>query len=90
VRALPGAFILLGLVASASAEGAWVLAEMGKQGATTPVSGHATLAERAEDCGTALLAVGYQEVEKCKVAAVGTACVTDKEIAHTEAEEKRR
>jgi hypothetical protein len=25
VRALPGAFILLGLVASASAEGAWVL-----------------------------------------------------------------
>jgi hypothetical protein len=36
---------LLALVASASAEGPWLLAEIGKQGALTPVSGHASLTE---------------------------------------------
>jgi hypothetical protein len=36
---------LVAFAASASAEGAWVLAEIGKQGAAAPVSGHATLTE---------------------------------------------
>jgi hypothetical protein len=45
---------------------------------------------RRHGCGKALLAVGYQEVEKCKVATVGTACVTDEEIARAEAEERRQ
>jgi hypothetical protein len=45
---------------------------------------------RRHGCGKALLAVGYQEVEKCKPAAVGAACVTDEEIARAEAEEKSR
>lgn len=39
---------------------------------------------RRHACGKALIAVGYQEVEKCKVAAAGALCVT------AEAEEKRR
>ena len=45
MRALLGGFILLGLAASAWAEGPWLLAEIGKQGVPTPVSGHATLTE---------------------------------------------
>jgi hypothetical protein len=36
---------LLALATSASAEGVWVLAEVGKKGAATPVSGHATLTD---------------------------------------------
>jgi len=31
------------------------------------------------------MAVAYQEVEKCKVAAVGVTCVTDEEVARAEA-----
>ena len=45
---------------------------------------------RRRACGKALLGVGYQEVEKCKVATAGTPCVTDEEIAHAEAEERKR
>jgi hypothetical protein len=44
---------------------------------------------RRHACGQALLAVGYHEVEKCKVAAAGALCVTDEEIARAEAEESR-
>lgn len=44
---------------------------------------------RRQACGKALIGVGYQEVEKCKVAARAAACVTDEEIARAEAEEKR-
>lgn len=44
---------------------------------------------RRHSCGKAHIAVGYQEVEKCKVAAAGTPCVTDEEIARAEAEEKK-
>jgi hypothetical protein len=40
-------------------------------------------------CGKTLIGVGYTEVEKCKAAAAGSACVTDDEIARAEAEEKR-
>jgi hypothetical protein len=36
---------LLALATSASAEGVWVLAEIGKQGTATPVSEHTTLTE---------------------------------------------
>jgi hypothetical protein len=36
---------LLTFAASAFAEDAWVLAEIGKEGAATPVSGHVTLTE---------------------------------------------
>jgi hypothetical protein len=36
---------LLALAASASAEGLWVLAEIGKQGTVTPISEHATLTD---------------------------------------------
>jgi hypothetical protein len=36
---------LLALTAPFSAEAAWVLAEIGKEGAATPVSGHVTLTE---------------------------------------------
>jgi hypothetical protein len=36
---------LLALATSASAEGAWTLAEIDKQGVATPVTGHATLAD---------------------------------------------
>lgn len=36
---------LLALVTPASADDSWMLAEVGKQGAATPVSRHATLAE---------------------------------------------
>jgi len=45
---------------------------------------------RRQACGKAFLAVGYQEVEKCKVAASGTLCVTEEEMARAEVEEKRR
>lgn len=45
---------------------------------------------RRRACGKAFIAVGYQEVEKCRVAATGEPCVTDDEIARAEAEEKRR
>lgn len=44
---------------------------------------------RRHGCGKALIAVGYREVEKCKVAAAGALCVTDEEMARAEAEEKR-
>lgn len=44
---------------------------------------------RRQACGKAFIAAGYQEVEKCKVAAAGAPCVTDEEIARAEAEEKR-
>ena len=44
---------------------------------------------RRQACGKALIGVGYTEVEKCKVAAAGAPCVTDDEIAHAEAEERR-
>jgi hypothetical protein len=44
-RILLALLCLLALTTSASAEGPWVLAEIGKQGAPTPVSGHATLTE---------------------------------------------
>ena len=44
---------------------------------------------RRQACGKALIGVGYQEVEKCKVAAVGAPCVTDEEIARAEAGGKR-
>jgi hypothetical protein len=43
---------------------------------------------RRNNCGKALLAQGYVEVEKCKVVSVGTACVTDAEIQAAEAAEK--
>ncbi|MFI5375866.1 MAG: hypothetical protein ACHQ8D_14650 [Candidatus Rokuibacteriota bacterium] len=36
---------LLALVTPTSAGGSWMLAEIGKQGALVPVSGHATLTE---------------------------------------------
>ena len=45
---------------------------------------------RRRACGEAFIAVGYQEVEKCKVAATGAPCVTDEDIARAEAEEKKR
>jgi hypothetical protein len=45
---------------------------------------------RRHGCGKALLAVGYQEVEKCQAAPVGAPCVTDEEIVRAEAEEKSR
>jgi hypothetical protein len=45
---------------------------------------------RRRACGKAFISVGYQEVEKCKVAAPGAACVTDEEIARAEAEERKR
>jgi hypothetical protein len=45
---------------------------------------------RRHGCGKALLAVGYQEVEKCNVTAVGAPGVTDEEIARAETEEKGR
>jgi hypothetical protein len=44
---------------------------------------------RRRACGKTLIGVGYTEVEKCKAAAAGSACVTDDEIARAEAEEKR-
>jgi hypothetical protein len=44
---------------------------------------------RRRACGKTLISVGYTEVEKCKAAAAGSACVTDDEIARAEAEEKR-
>lgn len=44
---------------------------------------------RRHGCGKALMGAGYQEVEKCKAAEPGTPCVTDEEIAHAEAEERR-
>ena len=44
-RALLAPLFLLALAPSAAADGAWVLVETGKQGATTPVSNHATLTE---------------------------------------------
>jgi hypothetical protein len=37
--------LLSPLATSAAAEDGWVLAEIGKQGAATPISGHATLTE---------------------------------------------
>ena len=37
--------LLLALATCAAAEGAWVLAELGKQGVVSPVSGPATLTE---------------------------------------------
>jgi len=44
---------------------------------------------RRRACGKALIGVGYQEVEKCKVAAAGAPCVTPEEIARAEADQKR-
>jgi hypothetical protein len=44
---------------------------------------------RRRACGKALIGVGYQEIEKCKIAAAGTPCVTEEEMARAEAEEKR-
>jgi hypothetical protein len=43
---------------------------------------------RRYNCGKRLLAEGYIEVEKCKKAATGTACVTDAEIRTAEATEQ--
>ena len=45
---------------------------------------------RRRGCGKALISVGYQEVEKCKVAPAGAPCVTDEESARAEAEERMR
>ena len=45
---------------------------------------------RRHGCGKALIGVGYQEVEKCKVAAPGALSVTEKEMARAEAQEGRR
>jgi hypothetical protein len=45
VRILLATLGLLALVATASAEGPWLLAEIGKPGAPTPIDGHATLTE---------------------------------------------
>ena len=39
--------------------------------------------------GKALISVGSREVEKRKVAVVGALCVTEKEMARAESEEKR-
>ena len=44
---------------------------------------------RRQGCGKALVGIGYQEVEECKVAAPGALCVTDEQMAQTEAAEKR-
>lgn len=44
-RVLLPALCALPFVTSASADGSWMLAEIGKQGAATPVSRHATLTE---------------------------------------------
>jgi len=35
---------------------------------------------RRRACGKTLIGVGYTEVEKCKAAAAGSACVTDDEM----------
>jgi hypothetical protein len=43
---------------------------------------------RRYNCGKALLALGYVEVEKCKEVRTGTVCVTDAEIRAAEAAEK--
>jgi len=45
---------------------------------------------RRHGCGKALIAVGYHEVEKCKVVEAGALCVTDEEIARAEDEERRK
>ena len=45
---------------------------------------------RRRGCGRAWIAAGYQEVEKCKVAAAGAFCVTEDEMARAEADEMSR
>jgi len=58
---------LLALVTPASADDSWMLTEIGKQGAATPVSRHATLAE----CQTELKA--REDVQRAYLRAAGEA-----------------
>jgi hypothetical protein len=90
--------LALSLTGCASAGGTAGIVDMGSVWYKHPTTGdvkecgggfYPGVQIRRHACGKALIAVGYQEVEKCKVAAPGELCVTEEEMARAEAAEKR-
>jgi hypothetical protein len=91
--------VAVSLVGCASAGGTAGIFDIGSVWYKHPTSGdvkecgggfYPGVQVRRHGCGKALLAVGYEEVEKCEVAAAGVLCVTQEEMARAEAEERRR
>lgn len=70
-RVLLPPLCLLALVTSASADGSWMLTEIGKQGAATPISRHATLA------GCLSEQKSREEVQRAYLRAAGEASPQD-------------